>query len=146
MLSLDLASRPLDPIQNAQFCLFLLAVYTGWTSSAVYFGCHRTAVNLPSRQICGLGVRAAERGIRGPEKTLLPPPPRDTKQSKIEATKHVHTKAQRLSVAEWTGIGLKGAKFVQSIKNWYSVALVRERTIPTERPPPVGEVSANFCG
>jgi len=28
----------------------------------------------------------------------------------------------------------------------YSVALVRTRTIPTERPPPVGEVSANFCG
>ena len=27
-----------------------------------------------------------------------------------------------------------------------SVALVRERTIPTERPPPVGEVSAKFCG
>ena len=27
-----------------------------------------------------------------------------------------------------------------------SVALVRERTIQTERPPPVGEVSANFCG
>jgi len=27
-----------------------------------------------------------------------------------------------------------------------SVALVRERTIPTERPPPVGEVSANFSG
>ena len=26
-----------------------------------------------------------------------------------------------------------------------SMALVRERTIPTERPPPVGEVSANFC-
>ena len=26
-----------------------------------------------------------------------------------------------------------------------SVALVREWTIPTERPPPVGEVSANFC-
>jgi hypothetical protein len=25
-----------------------------------------------------------------------------------------------------------------------SVALVRERTVPTERPPPVGEVSANF--
>jgi hypothetical protein len=24
--------------------------------------------------------------------------------------------------------------------------LVREQTIPTERPPPVGEVSANFCG
>ena len=27
-----------------------------------------------------------------------------------------------------------------------SVALVRERTIPTERPPPLGEVSANLCG
>jgi hypothetical protein len=26
------------------------------------------------------------------------------------------------------------------------MALVRERTIPTERPPPLGEVSANFCG
>ena len=30
--------------------------------------------------------------------------------------------------------------------NENSVALVRKRTIPTERPPPVGEVSANFCG
>jgi len=27
-----------------------------------------------------------------------------------------------------------------------SMALVRERTIPTEWPPPVGAVSANFCG
>jgi hypothetical protein len=27
-----------------------------------------------------------------------------------------------------------------------SVALVSKRTIPTERPPLVGEVSANFCG
>jgi len=27
-----------------------------------------------------------------------------------------------------------------------TVALVRERTIPTERPPPVGEISANFWG
>jgi hypothetical protein len=27
-----------------------------------------------------------------------------------------------------------------------SVALARERTIPTKRPPLVGEVSANFCG
>jgi hypothetical protein len=26
------------------------------------------------------------------------------------------------------------------------VAWVRERTIPTERPPLVGEVRANFCG
>jgi hypothetical protein len=28
----------------------------------------------------------------------------------------------------------------------YSVALVRKRTIPIERPPLVGEVSANLCG
>jgi hypothetical protein len=28
----------------------------------------------------------------------------------------------------------------------YSVALVRRRTIPTERPQLVGEVSANVCG
>jgi hypothetical protein len=28
----------------------------------------------------------------------------------------------------------------------YSVAVVRKRTIPTERPPIVGEASANFCG
>ena len=32
------------------------------------------------------------------------------------------------------------------LKKLNSVALVRERTIPTERPPPVGEVSAKFCG
>jgi hypothetical protein len=28
----------------------------------------------------------------------------------------------------------------------HSMALVRKRTIPTDRPPLVGEVSANFCG
>jgi hypothetical protein len=28
----------------------------------------------------------------------------------------------------------------------HSVALVRQRTISTERPPFVGEVNANFCG
>jgi hypothetical protein len=28
----------------------------------------------------------------------------------------------------------------------YPVALVRKRTIPTELPPLVGEVNANFCG
>jgi hypothetical protein len=27
-----------------------------------------------------------------------------------------------------------------------SVALVRERTIPNERPPLIGEISDNFCG
>jgi len=34
----------------------------------------------------------------------------------------------------------------RSMHKLNSVALVRTRTIPTERPPPVGEVSANFCG
>jgi hypothetical protein len=33
-----------------------------------------------------------------------------------------------------------------SNNNLNSVARVRERTIPIERPPLVGEVSANFCG
>ena len=33
-----------------------------------------------------------------------------------------------------------------ALKKKNSVALVRERNIPTEQPPPVGEVSANFCG
>jgi len=36
--------------------------------------------------------------------------------------------------------------FITFWEYYYSVALVRERTIPTERPPPVGEVSVNFCG
>ena len=39
----------------------------------------------------------------------------------------------------------RGLKEAYQIKKLNSVALVRERTIPTERPPPVGEVSANFC-
>jgi DNA-directed RNA polymerase subunit L len=34
----------------------------------------------------------------------------------------------------------------RTLKKLNSVAIVRERTIPLERPPPVGEVSANFCG
>jgi hypothetical protein len=31
-------------------------------------------------------------------------------------------------------------------KQLNSVAWVREQTVPTERPPPVGKVSANFRG
>jgi hypothetical protein len=38
-------------------------------------------------------------------------------------------------------------KCLRLFKLFYnSVALVRKQTIPTERPPPVGEVSANFGG
>ena len=36
--------------------------------------------------------------------------------------------------------------FASAIKKLNSMALVRTRTIPTEQPLPVGEVSANFCG
>ena len=44
----------------------------------------------------------------------------------------------------------KDSEYVSAIYKWVltklnSVALVRTQTIPTERPPPVGEVSANFC-
>jgi hypothetical protein len=35
--------------------------------------------------------------------------------------------------------------FIEKLK-LNSVALVRKRTIPTEQPPLVGEVNANFCG
>ena len=37
-------------------------------------------------------------------------------------------------------------RLCQQFDETISVASARERTIPTERPPPVGEVSANFCG
>ena len=40
----------------------------------------------------------------------------------------------------------KNGVYIKTKLKLYSVALVRTRTIPTERPPPVGEVSANFCG
>jgi hypothetical protein len=45
---------------------------------------------------------------------------------------------------------LSANSFQQNRSGWYknnnSTALVRERIIPTESPPFVGEVSANFCG
>jgi hypothetical protein len=44
----------------------------------------------------------------------------------------------------WSHSRLRNLKIL--LYNNNSVALVRERTIPTERPSPVGEVSANFCG
>jgi hypothetical protein len=40
----------------------------------------------------------------------------------------------------------KAVDNVNNNNNNNSMALVRERTMPTERPPLVGEVSANFCG
>jgi hypothetical protein len=49
-----------------------------------------------------------------------------------------------ISVSE--SVSVLRRQFRQHKLKLNSVALVRERTIPTERPPPVGEVSANFCG
>jgi len=58
-----------------------------------------------------------------------------------------------IQVAWTSSVIYKQYKFVLKIQGFLrgktklnSVALVRTRTIPTERPPPVGEVSANFCG
>jgi hypothetical protein len=34
----------------------------------------------------------------------------------------------------------------KELRHSYSLALIRKRTIPTERPPLVVEVSANLCG
>jgi hypothetical protein len=55
-------------------------------------------------------------------------------------------KTQHLYVKLCTCIG----SVVLKIKNWTkklnSMVWVRERTIPTERPPLVGEVIVNFCG
>jgi hypothetical protein len=35
---------------------------------------------------------------------------------------------------------------IASMKGGNAIVLVRERTVPIERPPLVGEVVANFCG
>jgi hypothetical protein len=45
---------------------------------------------------------------------------------------------EMLEPKKWNGVNYKTKK--------NSVARVRERTTPTERPPLVDEVSANFCG
>ena len=53
-------------------------------------------------------------------------------------------------VATWTGFlpssPCKISTVLVAVLKLNSVALIRERTIPTERPLPVGEVGANFCG
>jgi len=53
------------------------------------------------------------------------------------------------SILQWWTIKYTRIVLLQKVmikKKKNSVALVHARTIPTERPPPVGEVSANFCG
>jgi hypothetical protein len=49
-------------------------------------------------------------------------------------------------IAEACGSSVYWGTVLQAGRLTNPVALVRERTIPTERPPLVGEVSANFCG
>jgi hypothetical protein len=44
----------------------------------------------------------------------------------------------------YANIGLPSDEKIKKTKN--SMAVVSKRTIPTERPPLVGEVSANLCG
>jgi hypothetical protein len=49
----------------------------------------------------------------------------------------------------WLDPGRRGEKPATNRFSYgavHSVALIRKRTIETERPPLVGEVSANFCG
>jgi hypothetical protein len=46
----------------------------------------------------------------------------------------------------WKGVMSVTLRRHKTKKKKNSVAVVRKQTIPTERPPLVGEVSANFCG
>jgi hypothetical protein len=62
-----------------------------------------------------------------------------------------HTEGSMLAAVHSQGlwrcwITLRINRFLDFILLTYSVALVRKRTILTERPPLVGEVSASFCG
>jgi hypothetical protein len=45
---------------------------------------------------------------------------------------------------DWHFSGSKSLQTYEGIFNFNSVALVRKQTIPTERPPHVGEVGSNF--
>jgi hypothetical protein len=45
-----------------------------------------------------------------------------------------------------TGSSAKLTVHMSAVSHMGDAELVRERTIPTERPPLVGEVSANYCG
>jgi hypothetical protein len=60
--------------------------------------------------------------------------------------KIIRTYYQHKRMHKGTWISQDGNMLNQILLLLYSVALIHTRTIPTERPPPVGEVSANFCG
>jgi hypothetical protein len=70
---------------------------------------------------------------------------RNTFHSKMNSARYYHKLSLFLSLFNENNI-YQHIMEKSSKTKLNSVALVRERTIPTERPPPVGEVSANFCG
>jgi hypothetical protein len=76
-------------------------------------------------------------------KTAVKPLPvemvEEAREENMKILKGSSVPKENLTGADRTSLRAKKTKL-------NSVALVRERTIPTERPPPVGEVSANFCG
>jgi len=61
-------------------------------------------------------------------------------------TETYHTQTCSRTTGHHTVAGTHSLRATQTNKQTNSVALVLTRTIPTERPPPVGEVSANYCG
>jgi hypothetical protein len=63
----------------------------------------------------------------------------------------VHLGIPKKLVKGTSNIGVDGEGVSQGICLYYTfekdpVAIIRKRTIPTERPPLVGEVSAKLCG
>jgi hypothetical protein len=62
-------------------------------------------------------------------------------------SKHGQHLFMALLIAVWYAAthAIKSLNAVTGQRYKNSVALVREQTIPTERPPLVDEVSANFC-
>jgi len=58
-----------------------------------------------------------------------------------------HIKAVKFTLVSYYAVQPPGITHRLRVKTKLnSVVLVRERTIPTEQPPPFGEGSANFCG
>jgi len=65
----------------------------------------------------------------------------------VRKTRWIELIRRYRGLSKYTSAGNGAARGLGQLlisKKLNSVALVRERTIPTERPPPVGEVSANF--
>jgi hypothetical protein len=62
-----------------------------------------------------------------------------------ETLEQLENKSPRSDVVHWAGM-VKTEKQERALKKkkLNSVVLVRKRTIPTKRPQPAGEVSANF--